>query len=136
MAIQTYQGSCHCKKVRFEVDIDLAAGTSKCNCTFCTKVRNWGAYTKPEHFRLLTDEADVSRYPSDPESAVHHCFCKHCGVRTFSRGDLPELGGPFVTIAIAALDGLTPEELVSLPVNYLDGLNDNWWNPPAETRHL
>ena len=44
----THTGSCHCGSVRFECDLDLADGTSKCNCSICTKGRFWKAIARAE----------------------------------------------------------------------------------------
>ena len=133
--LKTYQGSCHCGKVRFEADLDLSTGTGKCNCSICTKQRNWGMSIKPDAFRLLSGQDDLGDYTFGSHS-VHHMFCKHCRIRTFSRGYVEEMGGAFYSIALAALDNATPEELVTAPVRYFDGRSNHWEREPEETRHL
>jgi len=133
--LKTYHGSCHCKAVRYEVDLDLSQGTGKCNCTICSKSRHWGTTVKPDAFRLLAGADAMNDYQFNTMQG-HRRFCRTCGISAFSTGHVEEIGGDYVSINVMALDDATPDELMSGPVLYMDGRHDNWFNPPAETRHL
>jgi hypothetical protein len=132
---KTYNGGCHCGKVRFQALIDLAEGTGKCNCSICTKTRAWGAIVKPDAFTLLSGEEELSLYQFNSHS-TEWLFCRSCGVRSFGRGNVPEIGGAYVSVAVNCLDDVTLEELSTAPVRYMDGRNNNWFEAPAETRYL
>ena len=132
--MKAYQGSCHCGAVRFSCDIDLAQGTSKCNCSICTKTRFWKAVVKPDAFRLIAGHDDLADYQFGGER-IHHHFCRHCGAKTFGHAVIEGLG-EFYAINVACLDDVGPEELAEAPVKFEDGRHDRWEATPDETRHL
>lgn len=130
---KTYTGSCLCGAVRFECELDLAAGTTRCNCAFCRKARFWMTLVKTKDFRLLAGEevlTDYQRTLKDKPPFLHFTFCGRCGVRPFTRGgDLPGFG-EFYAVNVACLDNATDEELAAAPVKYVDGRNDSWVREP------
>ena len=132
---KTFSGSCHCGAVRFEADIDLSEGTFKCNCSSCTKARNWLAVVQPNSFRLLAGESDLTDYQYGKKTA-HHLFCKHCGISSFEWGQDKNLGGKFYAVKVACLDNVTVDELVNAPVTYVDGRHGNYSAVPSEVRYL
>jgi len=136
MSKRTYHGSCHCKRIQYEADLDLAAGTRKCNCTYCWKSRGWTMGIKPTDFRLISGEADRGLYGFRENSQNHHVFCKNCGIRVYTEGYIPEIGGAYVSLMLSTLDDLPPAELAAARVQYMNGRDDDWFHTPVETRHL
>ena len=134
---KTHHGSCHCGAVTFEADVDLTQGTSKCNCSICTKARFWKAVMPAAAFRLTQGADMLSDYQfgGATGAGIHHFFCRRCGVKPFGRGHHERLGGTFYAVNVACLDA-TDRELAESPVVFQDGRHDNWQQPPAETRYL
>jgi hypothetical protein len=130
----TYTGSCHCGAVRFEAAIDLAAETSRCNCSSCRKTRFWKAIVMPDSFRLLRGEESLAEYQFGSRS-IHHRFCRNCGIKPFGQGHLPDLGA-FYAVNLACLDDASDAALAAAPVVYQNGRDNDWSAPPPETRHL
>ena len=122
MALKTWHGSCDCGRVKFEVDMDLDAGTFKCNCKICWKYRFWGAMVKSDAIRLLSGEGELTAYGGQRL----HYFCRHCGIKLFGRS----ADGLRVAVSLAALDDLDPQVLAKAPVRYVDGLHDNFTAVP------
>ena len=140
MGLRTHSGSCHCGAFRFQADIDLSQGTSKCNCSICTKARAWFVIVKPDRFRLLSGAEAQAEYqwtPSGkPAPFLHYQFCRTCGIRTPGWGEHESFGGKFYFVPVASLDHVDPDELAAAPIRYVDGRHDRFDQPPADTRLL
>lgn len=84
---------------------------------------------------LISGKDELADYQLNTKQG-HHRFCKHCGIAPFGDGDVKEIGGAFVSISVACLDDVTPEELAKVPITYMDGRHDNWFSPPKVTSYL
>jgi len=116
-----YTGGCHCGRIRYAVRFDPSRGGSRCNCSICTKIGGVGGHVKPDAFEALYDESQASTYRWGTVSTRY--FCPTCGVHCYARGDLPELGGAFVSFYVNTLDAVDPNELTHI---HWDGRHDNW----------
>ena len=134
MALRTYHGSCHCGAVTFEAHLDLAQPTFRCNCSICRRNRFWVAVARPEGFRLLTGESELTRYLFNTRKN-EHLFCKHCGVRCFGIGNDTPIGKMY-GINLGCLNDVSDEELSRMPITYVDGLHDRWDRAPEFYQHL
>src|SRR5262245_37228372 len=114
------RGSCHCGAVRYAANLDVRAGATMCNCTICTKLGARGGIVKPDAFELLEGGEHVHTYVWGHKISQRF-FCKHCGVYCFARGNLPELGGEYVSINYNTLDDV---DVGTLKLGHWDGRHD------------
>ncbi len=80
--LKTHSGGCHCRAVRFEVDLPPAIEVENCNCSICAMSGNIHVIVPASRFRLVSGEVNLSEYRFNTEAA-RHLFCKTCGVKAF-----------------------------------------------------
>lgn len=114
--LSTYQGSCHCGAVKYEVTMVPPAQAYACNCSICSRAGWLLAFVGGDAFRLLCGEEMLSDYQFH-HKRIHHFFCRQCGIRSFSRGTDKD-GKPSIAINLRCLQGL---EATKLPVHDFDG---------------
>ena len=81
--MQTYQGSCHCGAIRFEIATDFPELTM-CDCSICRRKNALMVKVHESHFKLLAGAESLSEYQFHSHTA-HHYFCKTCGIYPFHR---------------------------------------------------
>lgn len=112
----TYQGSCHCGEVRYEVIMAPPTKAFACNCSICSRVGWLLSFVPEQDFRLLAGEGKQSDYQFGKKH-IHHLFCCICGVRTFSRGAGPD-GKMMVCVNLRCIEGV---DASALPVETFNG---------------
>src|SRR6185369_8622856 len=79
----TYRGSCHCGKVKFEVDADLDH-VRVCDCSICRRRGALIHRVEEGCFRLLTPLEELTLYQWNTKTAKDY-FCPVCGILPFRR---------------------------------------------------
>jgi hypothetical protein len=110
--MRTYTGGCHCGRVRFEIDTDLAS-VIDCNCSLCQKRGVLWTYVGSARFRLLSGEDALADYQFN-RKLIHHLFCRSCGVGAFSKGE-SEDGSIGYGINVRCLDDVDVGALTLTP---------------------
>jgi len=82
MDLSTYQGGCHCRAVRFEVELAPHVEVEDCNCSICAMSGNDHIIVPASRFRLLQGESVLTEYRFNT-GAARHLFCKVCGIKSF-----------------------------------------------------
>jgi hypothetical protein len=123
-AMKTYDGGCHCGRVRYRVTADLASVTS-CNCTICTKKGFLHLIVPRDRFELLSGADDLATYEFNTRTAKHH-FCRTCGIHSFY---LPRSDPDMIDVNVRCLAGVDSAGLVP---TFFDGRN--WERAIAERR--
>jgi hypothetical protein len=114
--LKKYTGSCHCGKVRYEVELDLSAPVISCNCSMCGRSGTLLTFTPASRFTLLSGEDSLTDYQFN-RHAIHHLFCSTCGIKSFAKGVAPD-GTETRAINARCLEGV---ELESLSIKQFDG---------------
>lgn len=109
---RTYNGGCHCGRVRYEVSSDLAM-VAACNCSICTKRGALWAFANKSQFKLSKGADALTDYQFGKKK-IHHLFCASCGVGSFSEGVAPN-GDETVAINVRCLDDVDVSTLQTKP---------------------
>lgn len=111
----THTGSCHCGKVKFEVEGDLNSGIS-CNCSMCQRKGTVLSFVPATNFKLLAGENATTDYQFG-KKRIHHLFCSTCGVTSYATGAAPN-GDDMRAINLRCVDGI---DLNKVDVKHYDG---------------
>lgn len=112
----SYEGGCHCGRVRFRVDVREHRATD-CNCSICRKKGFLHLIVPPHQFRLLQGQDALTTYRFNTETA-RHLFCRFCGIHPFYH---PRSHPQHIDVNIRCLDGSV---LSRFEIEAFDG--ENW----------
>jgi len=122
--MKTYLGSCHCGRVRFEVELELDHVRS-CDCSICRRRGALIHRVEAERLRVLTPLSELTLYQWHTRTAEDY-FCPRCGILPFRRprertAAEAEAGLPAFTgwsVNVRCLEGV---DLDALPVRRVYG---------------
>lgn len=118
MSKHSFEGGCHCGRVRFRVHVDKLEALD-CNCSICRMKGFLHLIVTKDRFELLQGEENLTTYTFNTNVAKH-TFCSTCGIHPFyvprSHPDGIDVnvhcidGDPSALFTIKAFDGQSWEE--------------------------
>lgn len=111
----THKGSCHCGAVRYQVELDLAQPALSCNCSICGRSGSLLQFVPPDKFTLEAGADHLTDYQFH-HHAIHHLFCRTCGIKSFARGKGPD--GEMIAINVRCIEGI---DTFTIPTQPYDG---------------
>jgi len=113
--LRSYDGGCHCGRVRFRVTADLTH-VLECNCSICTKKGFLHLIVPPQQFMLLHGREDLATYTFNT-GVARHTFCRTCGIHAFY---VPRSDPDKIDVNVRCLEGV---DLATIRVLPFDGRN-------------
>ena len=114
----TYEGSCHCGRVAFELEADSPIESAMdCNCSLCRRRGSLLAFFPRGQLTLKTPEANMATYTFNRHAIRHH-FCPNCGIGVFGEAVDPRTGEPTAAVNVRVLPAVDP---AALKVTMFDG---------------
>lgn len=123
--VESYEGSCHCGRVRFRVRGELA-NTVVCNCSICTMKGALHLIVPQAAFECLSGKDELTTYRFNT-GVAQHTFCRHCGVHPFY---VPRSHPDKIDVNVRCLAGVDVSTLSPRP---FDGQN---WEQAMAVRAL
>ena len=108
--MKTYEGGCHCGRVRFRIEVDLEETMiGECNCSICTKKGILHLPVSRAHMQILSGADALTAYTFNTGTAKH-TFCRHCGIHAFYQ---PRSDPENYSVNARCLDEYDPETMRS-----------------------
>jgi hypothetical protein len=111
----TYQGSCHCGQIAFEVEGELT-GAMDCNCSICQRKGILMWFVPRARLRLLTPADEMATYTVNQRLIQHH-FCPSCGIHPIGVATDPA-GNAMAAVNVRCLEAV---DLDAISVQHHDG---------------
>jgi len=110
-----YQGSCHCGRIKFEVEGELK-NTMTCNCSICSRKGAVMWFVPRDSMHLLTPDDAASTYTFN-KHIIKHRFCPVCGMHPYGEGS-DQQGHRMAAINVRCLENV---DLSTIPTQQFDG---------------
>ncbi|MFN2100140.1 GFA family protein [Altererythrobacter sp. MF3-039] len=75
-------GGCHCRAVRFEIEVAEKVDLLDCNCSICSATGHLHLIVPEAKFRLSSGADRLTSYRFGT-GAAEHLFCRECGIKSY-----------------------------------------------------